>query len=337
MTNKRRIAGLAMLVISIAVLTMGSCARKEADGEIAARVNGAPIYASSLDMELVRYEQQLLERGEIGDSGEPGNRLDPVRMGRFRAGALEKLIDTELLYQEAVRRGHKVAGDAVDEQMGSLSAQFESKERFEEALAELGIKRRDLWRDLAHSMAIQEFINEEIEPTVSVTAEETRAYYDTHPELFTAPERVRARHILLRVSADAGEAAAQQARGTLEELRRRALAGEDFADLAQQYSQDPSASAGGDLGYFGPGDMVEPFERAAFALEVGGISGIVITSFGYHLIQLVDRTAPSTVEFEQIASQLALYLEDQRIGEAVTGLTRELRSKAEISVVSSSE
>jgi peptidyl-prolyl cis-trans isomerase C len=172
---------------------------------------------------------------------------------------------------------------------------------------------------------------------VSVTAEEARAFYDTNPELFTEPEQVRARHILLQVQPEGGEVAVEQARSTLEELRRRALAGEEFAALAQQYSQGPSASAGGDLGYFGPGEMVEPFERAAFALQVGEISGIVISPFGYHLIQLVDRTVPSVVEFEQIASQLALYLKEQKVGESVSDLTRELRSKAEISIESSSE
>jgi peptidyl-prolyl cis-trans isomerase C len=329
--NKIQMAGLTAVLVAGAALGFASCANEKAEGEVVARVNGTPIYASSLDMELVRHEQVLLERGESAES------MDPVRMGRFRAGALEKLIDSELLFQEALRTGHKVADSAVDEQMKTLSGQFENEEKFQEALNGLKIQRKDLWRDLQHSLAIQEFINTDIEPTVSVTDQEARAYYDDNPDLFTQPERIRARHILVQVPEEGGEAAATKARQTLEDLRRRALAGEDFAALAEQYSEGPSASAGGDLGYFGRGDMVAPFERAAFALKVGEISGIVITPFGYHLIQLVDRTPPVTLPFEQIASQLALYLRDQRVGEKVSDLARELRSKADISIAAHGE
>jgi parvulin-like peptidyl-prolyl isomerase len=78
--------------------------------------------------------------------------------------------------------------------------------------------------------------------------------------------------------------------------------------------------------------MVEAFDRAVFALSVGELSGIVVTPFGYHLIQLVDRTEPSLVEFEQIAPQLTPYLRDQRVGEKIASLTRELRERADISV-----
>jgi parvulin-like peptidyl-prolyl isomerase len=325
--KKVRFAGLAAVLVAGAALGFASCANKKADGEVVARVNGTPIYASSLDMEVVRYEQTLLDHGEAAGS------MDAVRMGRFRAGALEKLIDTELLYQEALRTGHEVADATVDEQMRGLSGQFENEEKFQEALDGLKIHREDLRRDLQHSLAIQQFINAEIEPKVSVTEQDARTYYDDNRGLFTQPERVRVREILLTVSQEGGEAAATKARDTLEELRRRAVAGEDFAALAKQYSQGPSASSGGDLGYFGRGDMVEPIERVAFALKVGEISGIVITPVGYHLIQLVDRTAPAVVPFEQIGPQLVSYLKDQRIGEALSDLTRDLRSKAEISIV----
>jgi len=325
-----RFVGAAVLLVAGMLLGLSSCANKGANGAIVATVNGSPIYASSLDMEMVRYEQLLLDEGDAEGAA------NPERMGRVRAAALEKLIDTELLYQEAVRAGHQASEQAVDEQLGGLIGQFESEERFEEALAELGIQREDLRRDLEHSLAIQGFVDNDIGPAVEVSVQDARAYYDSHPELFTEPERVRARHILLQVPSEGGEAA-EQARRTLEELRGRVLAGEDFGALAEQYSQGPSAPAGGDLGYFGRGEMVEPFDRAVFALAVGELSGVVVTPFGYHLIQLVDRTEASLVEFERIAAQLVPYLEDQRIGDRLASLTRELRGKADISITGSAD
>ncbi|NIT85402.1 MAG: peptidylprolyl isomerase, partial [Gemmatimonadetes bacterium] len=100
---------------------------------------------------------------------------------------------------------------------------------------------------------------------------------------------IEARHILLSLSSGASDAERDSVRGLAEDLKRRAEGGEDFSDLAREYSQDRgSAELGGDLGTFGRGDMVGPFEAAAFSLDVGEISDPVETIYGYHLI-LVDE------------------------------------------------
>jgi peptidyl-prolyl cis-trans isomerase C len=104
---------------------------------------------------------------------------------------------------------------------------------------------------------------------------------------------ISARHILLRAPADATPAQRDSVRQVADSLRARAAAGEDFAALATEYSQDPgSAARGGDLGFFGRGRMVAAFEEAAFALEQGEISEVVESPFGYHVIQLTDRRQP---------------------------------------------
>ncbi|MBN1835649.1 MAG: SurA N-terminal domain-containing protein, partial [Spirochaetales bacterium] len=188
--NKAQMARVLVLVAVGSALGFAGCAREGAGGPVVATVNGRPIYAASLDLEMVRYEQLLLAGGDAEGSA------DPVRMARLRAEALEKLIDTELLYQEALRTGHEASKEAVEEQLSSLKGQFESEEAFETALGELGIEQTELRRDLERGLVIQEFVEEDIRPTVTVTPEDARAYYDTHPEQFTEPERVRARHIL---------------------------------------------------------------------------------------------------------------------------------------------
>lgn len=115
-------------------------------------------------------------------------------------------------------------------------------------------------------------------------------YYQRHIDLFEVPEQVRAAHLLIRLPQGASDAVKAEKRALIEKLRERAKKGEDFAALARANSEDPGSGAqGGDLGFFGRGTMVPDFEKAAFALNVGEISEVVTTDFGYHLIRLSAR------------------------------------------------
>lgn len=128
--------------------------------------------------------------------------------------------------------------------------------------------------------------------------------YRAHPERFTVPEQVRVRHILIRPNAERTQ---EEARKLAEELLARAKAGESFEDLAKTYSEDPTnAAKGGDLGFFPPKKMVRPFDRAAFKLTTPGeLSDVVQTSFGFHIIQFVERKAEYVRPFEDIKDPLA--------------------------------
>ncbi len=109
--------------------------------------------------------------------------------------------------------------------------------------------------------------------------------------------RLKARHILLSVPSDATPAQEDSIRSLAEDIRDRAVAGEDFSALAREYSDDQgSAQQGGDLGWFQRGRMVQPFEDAAFSLDVGEVSDVVETPFGFHIIKLDDKEVPSLDE-----------------------------------------
>jgi peptidyl-prolyl cis-trans isomerase D len=132
---------------------------------------------------------------------------------------------------------------------------------------------------------------------VEIPEEELRAYYDSHSEEFTREEQVRARHILIKVTPSRPEA---QAESALLAARRRIEAGEDFSQLAGELSEDEgSATRGGSLGYFGRGQMVKPFEDAAFGAPVGTIVGPVKSDFGFHLIEVQDKREGGLQPFEQ--------------------------------------
>ncbi|MDH5298562.1 MAG: SurA N-terminal domain-containing protein [Desulfobulbaceae bacterium] len=118
------------------------------------------------------------------------------------------------------------------------------------------------------------------------TDQEIAAYYDQHQADFQVAEQRHARHILLRVAAEDSAEKRGAVRKRLQEILAQARGGKDFAALAREFSQDGSAASGGDLGFFGRGQMVPPFEEAAFALKPGAISEVVTTDFGFHILKL---------------------------------------------------
>ena len=129
--------------------------------------------------------------------------------------------------------------------------------------------------------------NAALRSQVQVADAEIEAYYRDHPDEFTQDEQVRARHILLQVN---DQRTAEAARGEIEAVKSRIAAGEDFAAVAKEVSQDPgSAARGGDLGYFGRGRMTPEFEQAAFDARPGDLVGPVQTPFGVHLVQVLDH------------------------------------------------
>ena len=126
-----------------------------------------------------------------------------------------------------------------------------------------------------------------------------QSFYDSHPEHFKEPERVRASHILIKSKPDAGPVEKEERRKTLEAVKKRLDQGEDFGVLAKQFSQCPSAEKGGDLGYFERGKMVKPFEDEAFSMNLGEVSDIVVTSFGFHLIKVADKKPERIIPYEE--------------------------------------
>ncbi len=161
--------------------------------------------------------------------------------------------------------------------------------------------------------------------TLAVPDADVRAYYDANQAEFTRPEEVRARHILLKVDESRAADAAQR---QLEAVKRRLAGGEDFAALAQQLSEDPgSKERGGDLGFFGRGQMIQAFEEAAFAAQPGQIVGPIQTDFGYHLIRVEERRAGGLAPFEEVQAQILARLRQERAQVAAEATVREIHAQ----------
>ncbi len=149
----------------------------------------------------------------------------------------------------------------------------------------------------------------EIESLLADAAPRVRAFYDEHPERYRQPEKVRARHILLRLAPGAEEEEVGRVRGLADAALARIQAGEDFATVAAELSEDPgSKEKGGDLGFFARGQMVPPFEEVAFSLEPGATSDVVKTDFGFHVIRVEERRAAEERSFDEAARDIAIEL-----------------------------
>ncbi len=312
------------LVTVLAVVTIAPIVSAEGEQpseDRAATVNGSVITTAEFDREVVRAQRQLMSMGR---------RVDDSQIAKFKGDVLENLIDVELLYQESQREGIKVDDAALDEHVAGVKKQFPSEDEFKEALSKMNVSEDDIRSDFRRGKAIEQLIDGKIAQKVTLSDEEVKKYYDNNPDLFKQPEQIQASHILIKVDADSDESQTEQARKKIEEIQRKLKEGGDFAALAKEFSQGPSGPKGGELGYFGRGQMVKPFEDAAFALKPGDVSDIVQTRFGYHLIKVTDKKAESTVPYDDVKEKLKDYLKKQKIQEEVGLYVENLKAKATV-------
>jgi peptidyl-prolyl cis-trans isomerase SurA len=239
-------------------------------------------------------ESQLQEQLEVL-RGDPS--VQRLSEEEARELALQKLVEDEILLAKAGEEGLAPTSEEVEEALeGTLErmrTQFPTEEAFQKALEREGVTLEELRRryraEVEKTLTIRALVERDVRWKTDVTEGEARRFFEERrEELPVLPERYSLAQIFIEPGLDeSAEAAASE---TLEALRSRISSGEDFAEVARKESDGPSAPRGGDLGYFGRGEMDPAFEEAAFALaEPGDMSDPVRTRFGFHLIQLVDR------------------------------------------------
>jgi peptidyl-prolyl cis-trans isomerase C len=321
-TKLRRYFWLSAITIVLACFSLHASAseKKATDGK-AAVVNGTVITQEDLDRELGVVQQRLLSDGKV---------LDESQLLETKKRVLEGLINVEVLYQEAQMQGPTVSDEAINKQLGTVKSRFPSEDEFKSSLSKMNLNEAELITQIKRALTVQQFIDKKFVQKVTVSDKETRAYYDANQAAFKQPEQAKASHILIKVGPQADEPQKAAARKKIEEIQQKVKKGDDFAALAKEFSEGPSSAKGGDLGYFRKGQMMKPFEEAAFALKPGEVSDIVETSFGYHLIKLVGKKPESTIAYEDIKDKIQAYLKQKKVGEQVELYVADLRGKAKV-------
>ena len=309
--------GLTLLLVS--ALTFA--ANKKAPGDKIAVVNGVIISQGEFDRELDFFVRRAAPEGQ---------QLPELQLVKIKNDVLESLIDREVLFQESQKEGIEVKADEISDQLKKIKQRYPDETQFAEMLKGIGLTESDVQTQIKRGMAIQQLIDKEVGDKVKISDEESKQYYDTHPEFFKQPEQVNASHILIKVDENASEAQKAEARKKIQEVQQKLQKGEDFATLAKTYSEGPSAPQGGNLGYFRRGQMVKPFEDAAFKLKPGETSDIVETRFGYHLIKVIDKQPEKTLAYAEIKDRLNELLKKQKLETEVDVYIDNLRKDAKI-------
>lgn len=214
------------------------------------------------------------------------------------AGSKEQLANPETKKQ--------LLQEMVNREMLFLDAEKQNYEETDEF--------KKLMAEARHNL-LQQFAIDKLMADVKVDEAEVKDYYEKNAAMFKSPEEVRASHILV--------ADEEEARKVADEIK----AGKDFAEAAKEYSTCPSKERGGDLGFFSRGKMVPEFEEAAFGLEVGEISHLVKTDFGYHIIKVENKKTSGSKPYEEVKGQIEQYLFRQKTTLKYTEKVSELQKE----------
>lgn len=288
--------------------------------DVLARVNGEAVSKADFD----RLIKNLELRQPV-----PAERRDEV----YRR-ALDQLVTYTVLSQETRARKIDVTDAEVESGIQQMRAQFQNNDdAFKKALDARGMTLEKLKSDTRIDISINKMVEAEVAAAAPPSETAVREFYDKNPDKFKQEEAVRASHILFRVEENADAATKKKAMDEAQNVLKQARAGADFAELAKKHSADGSAQQGGDLNFFTRGQMVGPFDQAAFALKPGEISDVVTTQFGYHIIKVTDRRPASTVPYEQVSERIKEYLIDQQKQQKADAFIQSLKQKAKIEVL----
>lgn len=270
-----------------------------------------------------RYSQILRSNGFTVEQFEEGARSDLLTQ-KVRAVLSENLFVSD----EDVVEDYKRRTESANIRYVRLPAARLRDEIVlaEEEIADFFAQNQEIFRVPERRVVDYLLVDPEgLRSTIELTDDEINAYYEDNPDAFTRDEEVRARHILLQINPDR---TAEEADQQMQEIIQRLDAGEDFAALAQELSDDPgSKSAGGDLGFFGRGQMIPEFETAAFDAQPGDRVGPVKTSFGYHLIEVLEKQPAGKLSLEEATEEIRAQLLSERSRAAAESKAGELASR----------
>ena len=195
-------------------------------------------------------------------------------------------------------------------------------EKYKETISQLE-------KRIVAAMAMEKIIS-----NVKVEDSEVQAFYDEHKAAFVVPESVKASHILIQVSQDAGNSLWNKAQKDLVALRKDILAGKiSFEDAAKDKSDCPSKADGGNLGFFVKGQMVPEFDEVAFSTKVGEISAPVKTQFGYHIVKVTDKKDQSTRSLDEVKEDLRQQLLQKKQREVMQEYVEKLHKQYEVKIL----
>jgi peptidyl-prolyl cis-trans isomerase SurA len=335
-TSRVRItpAASAALLLGLAgvMLLMPACQNKSSGGgTVWAKVDGHPIY---------RAQVEQIYRGRIGSTGEASDNEEALS---YKLNILNELINNQILMAHAAQSGITVAESDIDTKMAQLKSPYSEKE-FAQKLKDRGISEDNLRDEVRTTLTVNKLINRDINSRVSVSDADIKAFYDHNKASFDVPET---EYHLAQIEVTPSSSqdvhnlknddakTPQMAQRKIQALYAQLRAGQDFAAVAQNYSEDPAtAMNGGDMGFVPESSLAtnSGLERVVKSLKVGEISGIIASRSGYHVIKLlgIEKAGQHAITDPKVQSQIRKTLQNEKEQLLKAAYIENLRDKAKV-------
>jgi peptidyl-prolyl cis-trans isomerase C len=295
-------------------------AHAEERSKVVVKVNGVAITLNEVEEEINRIISQTVYHRQV----------TPEKREALRKDAIERLVERELEYQEARKQGIKAEKEKTEERVEELKKKFPSEEAFIAALKKNNLTLKRYEERIAKDLVIEKILLAEVESKSRVGDDEVKAFYEKNVERYKEPEMIKIRHIMILADPAKGDEEREKARKRAGEMLKKAKAGEDFAALASEYSEDSYKVKGGELGYVARGSMEPEAEKAAFGLAIGEVMGPLETEYGFYIIKVEDKRPEHQMSFDEVKEKIKKEMESKRKEERRQEWVSSLRAKAKI-------
>ena len=289
---------------------------------VVAVVDGKDITQGEIDGETIKMMNMA------------GRKMPPERIAqmkdRFTEQSLENLILKTILVAEIDKENVTITDTEKAEAIAKFTNSLPPGTTLDDLIAKNNWTKEEFDKNLNMDLRINKLLESQTKSVAQPTDTDLKKYYDENKERFDVPESVTASHILIATEATDTDAVKATKKKKAEELHQKLVEGADFQAIAKDNSDCPSKTRGGDLGSFTRGQMVKPFEDAAYSQKVGEIGPVVETQFGYHIIKVTKHEEPRTLPFDEVKDRLAKVLESQNKQEVARKFIEGLKAKADI-------
>jgi peptidyl-prolyl cis-trans isomerase SurA len=314
------------LPVTVVLLFAGNTPVKaEVLDRIVAVVNGEVLLKSDVD------HQCKIALDDIPSSLPAEEKTN--RATEIRKQTLDVLIDDLLIRQQVRERKIAVSDEEVEHELKNLMEYNKlNEQQMTAALANEGKTIDEFRKELKNQVEQRKLFGMDIQSKIQIGERDIENYYQTQYLSGGLDEKIHASHILFALPENASPEQERLARAKAEKVLKQLQSGTAFAELAKQYSEDPSSAQGGDLGWFRRGDMLPNFERVAFALKPGAVSDLVRTRFGLHLILVNERATEGPRPLEEVQDEIRARLHREKTNKAIRDWLDELRRKSHIDI-----
>ena len=262
----------------------------------------------------------------------PADRLAQVREN-LRNQIINDFVIRTLLTNEVNRLKISATESEVTEAIERLKKNLPQGMTIEDIMKKNQISKEKMKEDIRFGIKVNKLVMSQPSVTEKPTDKEIADFYESNKEKFKMPESVRVRHILVAKAPGDDDKGKAGKKAKAEDLRKQVVAGADFAEVAKKNSDCPSKENGGDLGVFSRGEMVKPFEDAAFSQDLNAVGPVIETEFGFHIIQVLEKNAPKVIGLdERMKTNISTLLQQQKQQQAFETILKKLRAKSNIVV-----